>query len=149
MNAVHITFYFFNIFFNITLRSTSRSSMVSLSSAFVFSPKDGGSMFLQKLVCTYKSTRRYNPEDEHRQVWYPLLTSLSEPRPLPVSCSLIWAKLPSFSLHNSPLPLLISSLVGPNTDLTSAPCSQNTSLTSHTHTKQRVKLQPCRQSLRF
>jgi hypothetical protein len=36
--------------------------------ASISNPEDGGSMFLQKLVSTYKSTRRHNPEEQHPQI---------------------------------------------------------------------------------
>jgi hypothetical protein len=34
---------------------------------WIKSPEDGGSIFLRKMVSTYKSRRRYNPEDHHRR----------------------------------------------------------------------------------
>jgi hypothetical protein len=41
-----------------------------------YSPENNDSTFLRKtLVSTYKSTRRYNPEDKHREV---LLVNLLE-----------------------------------------------------------------------
>jgi hypothetical protein len=33
-----------------------------------FSPEDRGSMFLRNVVCTYKTTRCHNPENEHRHL---------------------------------------------------------------------------------